>query len=230
MTSSINRLTVRASLALFLERTLPFLVDLRDLRAWRRKSHSTPAPWRVKMGVLVRYRFPEGAWIETGTLFGRTTRFLAHSSPEVISLEPSRTHYLWSKRRLRSLKNIHLRHETSEEGLEPSLSLLRCDRVNFWLDGHYSEAGTFLGNTETPIRVELATIKKWLDADTKRKASVFIDDVRQFRSLASLETRLLETQSYPALSELVEWASSAGMSWIIEHDIFIAKSEPEPEP
>jgi hypothetical protein len=49
-----------------------------------------------------------------------------------------------------------------------------------------------------------------------------IDDVRCFNP------ELIEYSSYPTLNTLVEWANQNGLSWKIEHDIFIAKSKLNP--
>lgn len=226
MSKANKRLTVRAELSLLIERAVPILSDLRQLRAWRKNCHSMPAPWRVKMEVLSRYKYPKTAWIETGTFFGKTTRFLARSSPEVISLEPSRTHFLAAKRRLRSLCNVQLLNVTSEEGLEHALGLVKNGTVSLWLDGHYSEGGTFLGTDETPVRSELTIIGEWLRTDPSKKVAVFVDDVRCFTSGGSSAAKPFLTSSYPSRSQLVEWADDLNMSWTIEHDIFIARSEP----
>ena len=219
MSQSNYRLSARGELSQFIDRVFPFIYDLLHIRRWRKYMHSMPAPWRVKMGVLDRYKYSDTPWIETGTFFGKTTRYLARTSPLVISLEPSPMHFSYAESRLKSLENVHLLNVASENGLAHALGLVPSDCLCLWLDGHYSDGGTFLGIEETPIRTELSIVKEWLNSKSGRKVAMFIDDVRCFGSQSN------QGGSYPSLSELVRWADSLAMTWTIEHDIFVAKSD-----
>lgn len=99
----------------------------------------------------------DGDWIETGTYLGDTSLALSKSSPLVITLEPSQELYDFSSARLRARKNVNCLLGTSEEQFANAISLVG-DKVNIWLDGHYSGDITHLGATETPLFFELQTI------------------------------------------------------------------------
>lgn len=56
---------------------------------WANRGYSSPAPRKVKLNVLARYSRVGDTWIETGTLTGETTAYLAKRSDQVFSIEPS---------------------------------------------------------------------------------------------------------------------------------------------
>ena len=87
--------------------------------------------------------------------------------------------------------------------------------VCFYLDGHYSGAGTFAGVNDTPIIKELECIQQNL----QRYESVLvgIDDVRLFTG------QIHAYGNYPTIDYLVGFARNNGLTWKIEHDIFLAK-------
>jgi hypothetical protein len=112
-----------------------------------------------------------------------------------------------------NLTNISFYLGTSEERLEAIVSSIIGDCC-FWLDGHYSAGNTFQGETDTPIRHELKVISRHIN--NLGKVVVLIDDIRCSH---------LYKQSYPSLNFYVNWATTNGLDWIIEHDIFIAKTD-----
>lgn len=119
--------------------------------------------------------------------------------------------YLAALRRLAKFRNIELLLGTSEELFEECLRAAGTN-VACWLDGHWSGGTTYLGNQQTSIRHELEVLGKYIDQF--ESLVVFVDDVREFDG--SPRT------GYPHRTELVKWASTSGMDWTIEHDIFIA--------
>ena len=189
----------------------------RSCREWIQffqRNFSSPSPQLIKMKTLEFHSFKDVGWVETGTYKGDTTRFLAKRFSKVVSLEPSLPLYNFSKKRLRRFKNVVLLNGTSEDLLESALALV-APAANFWLDGHYSEGGTFLGETVSPIVHELVTIAR--HKSKFNSIRVFVDDVRLF------QRDELEPTGYPPFVFLLDWAQSNGFVWEIQNDIFIAK-------
>jgi hypothetical protein len=192
--------------------------------AWADAGFSLPAPWSIKMAVLDRYKIPGAVFIETGTLYGDTTRYLAQEAPRVVSLEPMKSLFLSSKDRLSDLQNVILINKSSEDGFKEAIAKAESEDLCFWLDGHFSRENTFDGGRDTPIIFELETIAEDYRNGRIHNAIVFVDDVRlfvqQYRELPDSPAR----DGYPPLFWLASWAENLGFSWFIEHDIFIARS------
>jgi len=185
-----------------------------------------PAPWAVKMKVLERYMIPGAAWIETGTYLGETTEFLAERSPQVISLEPAPTLWERAAQKFALSDKITILNRTSEAGFLETFGLIQSSSVCFWLDGHYSGGSTFSGLENTPIVHELELITGKVKDGTVTQVAVFIDDVREFASLNKERLGRPGASGYPPLRVLVDWAEELDLDWIVEHDIFIARSRP----
>ena len=189
---------------------------------WLNNGTKPPAPHKVKTAVLARHGIPGATWVETGTLEGTTTSFLATdvtiAAKRVISLEPSELYFRKSSARLASLANVTLINTTSEKGLEDVVSQLSGPTC-FWLDGHYSQGATLAGEMDTPILFELSCIEASMERI--RPSRVFVDDVRLFAHMHR-ETDDPSRAGYPPLRALVDWAERNRLGWVIEHDIFIA--------
>ena len=189
---------------------------LRLIREWRQfsqRNYSAPSPTLLKMRTLVSFSLGEGNWVETGTYMGGTTQYLAKRFPNVISIEPSPKFYSYAKSRLRKLKNVTLLNGTSEDFFEEAL-IASTPIANVWLDGHFSDGGTFLGESVSPIIHELEVINR--HKSKFNAIRVFVDDVRLF------QRDELHVTGYPEFSFLVDWAQSNGFIWEIQNDIFIA--------
>ena len=190
-----------------------------ELVGWSKSAYTAPSPHFIKLAVLLRNAFPSSTWIETGTLIGTTTKELSKHGTFVYSIEPEPTLYSNAAAHFESYPNVEIIKGLSENVFPALLPKLFGD-INFWLDGHYSAGITHKGPQDTPILDELAHISRNLIHFGK--VCVMIDDVRCFNP------ELIEFSSYPALNTLVEWANQNGLSWKIEHDIFIAKSKLNP--
>jgi hypothetical protein len=187
-----------------------------DFLKWASREFEAPAPRSIKMAVLIRNQTQGGVWLETGTYVGETTKFLSENSPHVISIEPSYHFFQIAKSNLKRIENIHLVNDTSENVFESML--FKMGKLgNFWLDGHYSGGETHQGLDNTPIKTELEIIR----ANSHRFSSftVFIDDMRCFK-----KNTVEEYSNYPSLDWVSSWAESLDLDWVIEHDIFIAKT------
>jgi hypothetical protein len=191
------------------------------LHAWAITGFAMPAPSEVKWGVLARWELENAPWLETGTYYGGTTAVLAQRSPSVVTLEPMFELYEAASARLKHLSNVEVINASSEVAFAPTVTRLG-DRVNFWLDGHYSSGNTFRGSSDTPIELELAAISHLVQKGGH--VAVFIDDVRLFVEEWSEDPASADRDGYPPLRTLVDWAHENDLSWRIEHDIFIART------
>jgi len=197
-------------------RRISIFLDLYRLsREWAQfyfRSFQAPYPTLIKMKTLTSNSIPQVTWIETGTYRGSTTRYLAKRYPKVISIEPSPIYYEYSSSRLKHFLNVDLIFGRSEDVFE-NLLKSTAPEVNIWLDGHYSEGGTYLGDSVTPILNELEVISKSTEAFSR--FVIFIDDVRLFQKSPDV------VSDYPPLSSLIEWCSTNSLRWDIQNDIFI---------
>lgn len=193
--------------------SLPFAEKMEFVSWWRRNFES-PAPHFIKMRILDS-AVNVDIWIETGTFMGRTTNFLRKNSSLVISIEPSEKLAANATQLFEPYSNVRIVEGLSENVLDKILCEVRSKRghIAFWLDGHFSGGTTHLGPIETPIQKELEIIAQNLQYF--EEVSVFIDD---FRCFAKRET------DYPSTDVLSAWARENGMSWSVEHDIFIARN------
>jgi len=174
---------------------------------------SSPSPHFVKQATLSRHSIPNSTWIETGTYLGSTTAFLAHLASHVHTIEPSNELAETAKNNCSNFSNITFHHGTSEDKLEAIINSI-TGNCCFWLDGHYSGGNTFKGETETPVRGELKIISRHVNR--LGKIVVLIDDIRCSH---------IDKSNYPSLDYYVNWSRANGFDWIIEHDIFVAKSD-----
>jgi hypothetical protein len=198
-----------------IKNTLLNLFRLR--REWSQfinRDFSAPSPTLLKMKTLVSFSKNDGVWVETGTYMGGTTKYLAKRFPKVISIEPSPKFFYHAKSRLKKLRNVTLLNGTSEELFEGAI-LSAGPVVNLWLDGHFSEGGTFLGSKISPVEEELNAVIKHIEQF--QKLVIFIDDIRLFPRSNDQET------GYPNFQWLVDWCTNNGFKWQIQNDILIAE-------
>ena len=190
--------------------------DERDrvaLMEWSERLYAPPAPQFIKQSVLLRNGINDSVWIETGTYLGDTTDFLARRSRHVYSIEPESALFEKARVRFESFPNVSILNDISENALPALLSSLNGN-LCFWLDGHYSAGNTFAGPNDTPLRQELDCIAQNLHRFDG--VVVLIDDIR-------LCGKKHIYGEYPTLDELVAFASSTGLAWHIESDIFVAR-------
>jgi hypothetical protein len=154
-------------------------------------------------------------WVETGTFTGDTAFKLSKHAHHVYTVEPSKELYSAAQNKYSYIKNITFLHGTSEAVLPSLLPTLRGD-VSFWLDGHFSGDGTFLGGSICPVANELESISRNLH--NFNKVCIVIDDIRCFNIHNEVN------HSYPTLDFLVDWSRKEGFHWLIDCDMFIAKN------
>lgn len=193
------------------------LVDNRAALQWWRRRWAAPSAPAVKRRVLARHCIPGATWVETGTYRGDTTAFLARLGESVISIEPDAQLHASATARFAGNPRVRLVRGTSEEVFDDVVADL-SGPVCFWLDGHFSGNGTHQADADTPITWELEVIGRRIGS--LRPLAVLVDDFREFPTGPSRGT-----SSYPTRQSLVEWASTHGLAWTVEHDIFAASTQ-----
>jgi hypothetical protein len=186
-----------------------------EFRTWEAREFAPPSPSIIKQACVLRNGLKRATWVETGTYLGEMTRKLAQVGEMVYSIEPEPTLFANAQKYFQGSKNVEIINGLSEEVLPNLLPKLRGD-ISFWLDAHFSGGQTHRGPLDTPISKELDAISANLG--TMTGVVVMVDDIRLFSEKTHREG------AYPTLNELVDWVRKHGLSWHIEHDIFIAKS------
>lgn len=179
---------------------------------WIKNKYSVPLPSQIKLHTLLRYSLSNSDWIETGTYLAETAVFLAKQKNfnHIYSIEPSIDFFTFVNSQFSHIEKLHFLKGTSEQLFETAL-LKTSNRLNLWLDGHYSGDVTFKGDVISPIVHELKTLSFYLSRF--EAVTLFVDDFRLFGT----------SEGYPDKNYLVTWANENGFSWFIEFDIFIAR-------
>ncbi len=188
-----------------------------DFVAWRERAFAPPAPRDVKLATLIRHYIPASTWIETGTYLAETTAAMAEIAPRVYSIEPKPEFVDAARAQFAEQGHVEIIQGISETELPALLSRISDSEISFWLDGHWSMGNTFLGPRVSPIVDELNAIDSCLSA--LDRVSIAIDDIRCFDQTDA---------GFPGVEWLAGWAAQRDLAWIIEHDIFIAKSRELP--
>jgi hypothetical protein len=187
---------------------------IREFFQFFRRNFDAPYPTFVKRKTLVSHSALNAPWIETGTYMGSTSLFLSKRYPKVTTIEPSEYFFKFAESRLKRSRNVVVLFGSSEDHFENAL-IGNQKEVNVWLDGHFSEGGTFLGESVSPIVYELEIIAR--HKSKFNSLQVFVDDVRLF------QRDDLQATGYPPFVFLLDWSQTNGFVWEIQNDIFIAK-------
>ena len=178
-------------------------------------KYNKSAPRVFKQKLFLKYTFSQGAWVETGTYLGETTKYLSKIARYVYSIEPSKKYFDDAKEMFSKEKNIMLTHGTSEDCLESVISKINIESISFWLDGHYSGADTFEGKNHSPVLLELELIEKYLN--NFKNINILIDDFRIFNKHYPKSHKV----NYPSQSELINWAKENNLRWKVKKNILI---------
>lgn len=125
-------------------------------------------------------------FVETGTLFGDTVRYVKDYFEKVYSIEVKKELYEFSNSSVGKFKNVEIIHGDSKKELKKLLSKID-DRALFWLDAHCSEGITGMGEEYTPIVSEIENI-----IEDNENHVILIDDLRLFKN----------DDRYPSLEEI----------------------------
>jgi hypothetical protein len=144
-------------------------------------------------------------FFETGTYQAETTLAAIPFYKEIYTVELFDTLYKSCKEKLKNKENVHIFNERSPETISRIAPTLEGPIV-FWLDAHYSGAGTALGydnpsdpESVTAIRAELKAIAE----SNIQNCTILIDDIRGFGIQIS-GTEYLGCWAYPTVQELYE--------------------------
>jgi hypothetical protein len=114
-------------------------------------------------------------FIETGTYYGQMVNFAREIFLKVISVEIYTPFYRENVSQFADDDRVHILLGDSAKNLPEAISLA-SERVLFWLDGHYSGAGTGVGEKVSPIIEELRLIA----ISGRTNDCIVIDDKRLF--------------------------------------------------
>ncbi len=153
--------------------------DHRDQRSIREYAvHQTaPPPEAYKRQVVKDHgrAYEARILIETGTFYGDMLHACRKSFLQIFSIELHEELASLARRRFRKQPHIHLFQGDSRQVLPEILAGIHEPAV-FWLDGHYSGAGTAKSDRDTPIEEELAVIGR----HHIKSHVILIDDARYF--------------------------------------------------
>lgn len=189
----------------------------RPLNKWFKRNFESPSPEFVKHRVLKRFDLENSTWIETGTYYGDTTKYLSKFARKVITIEADVRLFNIAKKGLNKYKNINIFNGESQNILKQILNQEELTKnICFFLDAHLCQDHIInkktygKENNETPILTELKIIEEQLI--NFNEVNILIDDIRLFDN---------NFQNYPSLDKLVDWSKSIKSKWHIEHDMFI---------
>jgi hypothetical protein len=164
----------------------PILESCRDYRNSRRDQRSIreyavhptiPPPEAYKRKVVKDHgrAYRAKILIETGTFYGDMLHACRKSFLQIFSIELHEGLAALARRRFDKQPHIHLFQGDSRQVLPEILAGIHEPAV-FWLDGHYSGAGTARSDRDTPIEEELAAIGR----HPIKSHVILIDDARDF--------------------------------------------------
>ncbi len=161
----------------------------RMLIAHRLQGSPIPPPHAIKLYWIKQYqqKFQLTTLVETGTLHGATVAAMLHQFKKINSIELDSDLYQRAQSKFEQYSHVQIWNGDSKN-LLPEILPDISDRCLFWLDGHFSGAGTARGDIDTPIVEELAAIR----AHDRCDHVILIDDARLFDG----------TSDYPHLTEL----------------------------
>jgi hypothetical protein len=134
-------------------------------------------PQSIKMRVLEENspRPCPGVFIETGTYHGETVQEMKSRYGKVVSIEIDKALYEKARERFKDDANVTIVLGDCAKELPKILDLLSEPAV-FWLDGHWSGAGTGKGKVVDPVLMSLEQI----GSHPVKEHAIFIDDARYF--------------------------------------------------
>jgi hypothetical protein len=136
-----------------------------------------PAPPIVKQRIVKQALRSHGldTVVETGTFTGEMVHALVGAARRIVSIELDAALYEAAARRFAGQPGVEILHGDSGR-LLPSVARRFTSPVLFWLDGHYTVAGTARTDVASPIVREIETL---LDQPVAGHV-VLIDDARCF--------------------------------------------------
>jgi predicted O-linked N-acetylglucosamine transferase (SPINDLY family)/glycosyltransferase involved in cell wall biosynthesis/SAM-dependent methyltransferase len=165
-------------------------------------------PHIIKQRAIGEYQREYGysLFIETGTYLGDMVDAQKHQFERIISIELGADLFERAKTRFAGDHNVTIMQGDSGKILPQILAEIKEPAI-FWLDGHYSEGITAMGDKACPIFEELDAIF----ASTRFNHVILIDDARCFGAI----------DEFPTVEKLTEYiqAKNEGYQVEIENDI-----------
>jgi len=170
-------------------------------------SLETPAYPNFKLMGLIRMGPPEAlvlelktalginTFVETGTYRGTTAEWASNHFDRVYSIEQSDGLYLAAKNVLGHVRNVELIHSSSPEGLK-SVKETSHKACVYWLDAHWSGAGTAGSDNQCPLLEELQAL-----TPCDQSSVLLIDDARLFLSTPQPPH---DPDQWPTISQIVK--------------------------
>jgi hypothetical protein len=151
--------------------------NAQEIGKWALAGAPVPPPPIVKQIQLAAYCMSSGykRFVETGTYLGWTTKAIADLGLQVDTIELAQKHFDNAITNFSAYPNVKVHFGDSGRLLPHILSTIDTPAV-FWLDGHFSGGDTALGDTPTPIELELSHIER----HPIKSHIVFCDDIRGF--------------------------------------------------
>lgn len=165
-----------------LRETPPYLLlsaarRLRDRWRWGRNAHLVVPPHGVKVWTVREFgrRYGLKHLVETGTLYGEMVAGSLRAFENIHTIELDSSLFEFSARRFSRFRHVNVVHGDSATELPAVLTRLGGAAL-FWLDAHFSGAGTAKADVETPVWAELESILR----DSRYDHVVLIDDAHEF--------------------------------------------------
>jgi hypothetical protein len=138
------------------------------------RSGPPPAAWKRRYLARTLRAHSLDYFVETGTHLGDTVAHLRHNYLAAWTIEIDAELHTRAVERFAFDDHVHVLHGDSG-ALLPGVIRDLPGPTLFWLDGHWSGAGTGCGDVDTPISAELDAI-----LSDSRKHVIVIDDAREF--------------------------------------------------
>ena len=157
----------------------------RSLNKWFKRNFESPSPEFVKHRVLKRFNLENSTWIETGTYYGDTTKFLSEFAKKIFTIEADTRLFNIAKKKFDKSETIKVIHGESEKIVKKILTEENLTKnICFYLDAHLCQDHLInkktygKENDGTPILNELNIIESQLE--NFENINVLIDDIRLF--------------------------------------------------
>ena len=178
------------------------VVSVLKVPSWLLQNRPHPSPPHLKRRTIIalanKHQFE--SFVETGTYRGDMLARISKktSISKIMSIELDK--------RLAEEAQFRFNNDTKITILQGDSGAVLSSITNdlpqpalFWLDGHYSGGVTALGETTTPIFMELQAI----DASKRESDLLLIDDIRLFNG----------HDGYPTLEELTDFIHKLNPKW-----------------
>lgn len=171
--------------------------------------------YAVKWNTLDEFFLNDCPVIETGTYLGESTMYFSKRYTSVLSFEPFEELAEYNIQRFTDISNVKIVNDRSDRGLSDSLDK-HSGPLNFWLDGHFSGAGTFGTLADaSPVMKELDIIFSWADKFKVNGVRIAVDDARLFTGF----------DGYPSVHQLSETCQKFKYQLKVKNDIFLISTQ-----